>query len=148
MEPATRGWRDRLPAARLLDDAESVASVLLAITLAHLLGARNVCWAAFSGYMVMRGHVADSVTRGALRIVGTAAGAGLALLLVPWAARPWPVAALAAAGVGGLTLYGALTGRRAYAWLFVGLTFEMVLLGTSKAQGRSRSWRPQRYARC
>ena len=26
--------------------------------------------------------------------------------------------------------YGAITGRRAYAWLFVGLTFEMILLDT------------------
>jgi len=119
----------RRPApARLLDDAESVAAVLLAILAAHLLGAAHVNWAAFSGYMVMRGHWADSLARGVLRILGTGVGAALALLLVPRLGIGWLGPALAAAGVGGLTLYGAIAGKRAYAWLFVGLTFEMVLL--------------------
>lgn len=102
--------------------------VLLAILLAHLIRAHNVSWAAFSGYMVMRGHVADSFLRGTLRIVGTAAGAGLAMLLVPAVTPFWPLAMLASAVVGGGALYGALTGRRSYAWLFSGLTFEMILL--------------------
>jgi uncharacterized membrane protein YccC len=35
---------------------------------------------------------------------------------------------LALALIGGVTLYAALTGKRAYAWLFVGLTFVMILL--------------------
>jgi uncharacterized membrane protein YccC len=35
---------------------------------------------------------------------------------------------LASATIGGVTLYAALTAKRAYAWLFVGLTFEMILL--------------------
>ena len=40
-----------------------------------------------------------------------------------------PAAAAAAlALVGGVTLYGALVGKRSYAWLFVGLTFAMILL--------------------
>lgn len=30
--------------------------------------------------------------------------------------------------IGGVSLYGAIAGRRAYAWLFLGLTFEMILL--------------------
>jgi uncharacterized membrane protein YccC len=103
-------------------------SVLLAILLAHLIGATNVSWAAFSGYMVMRGHVSESLLRGVLRIAGTAIGAALALLLVPWLRLSLPAAAIGGALVGGATLYGALTARRAYAWLFVGLTFEMILL--------------------
>ena len=113
---------------RLVDEAECVLSVLLAITIAHLIGATNISWAAFSGYMVMRGHVADSFLRGVLRVVGTSAGAGLALLIAPVLHHSWVIAALAGAVVGGLSLYGALTGRRAYAWLFIGLTFEMAML--------------------
>ncbi len=103
-------------------------SVLLAILLAHGIGAHNVSWAAFSGYMVMRGHVADSLLRGGLRIIGTGAGAALALLLVPTIRFSLPLATLLCALVGGITLYRALTSQRAYAWLFVGLTFEMILL--------------------
>ena len=114
--------------ARLVDELECVLSVMLAIVIAHLVGAQNISWAAFSGYMVMRGHVADTFLRGALRILGTAFGAGLALLVVPVVQSSWPLASLAGAAFGGVTLYGALTGRRAYAWLFTGLTFEMILL--------------------
>lgn len=116
------------PGPRLVDELECVASVLLAIVFAHALDVRNVSWAAFSGYMVMRGHVSESLLRGILRIAGTTAGAALALLLVPMLLPSLAAASLAGAAIGGLSLYGALTSRRAYAWLFVGLTFEMVLL--------------------
>lgn len=102
--------------------------MLLAIVFAHLVGARNVSWAAFSGYMVMRAHVADSLLRGALRIIGTAFGAGLALVTVPAIQDFWPLCSLAGGAFGGVAMYGALTSRRSYAWLFTGLTFEMVLL--------------------
>jgi uncharacterized membrane protein YccC len=121
-------WRFAPEVPRLVDETECIVSVLLAILIAHGIGARNVAWAAFSGYMVMRGHVADSVLRGGLRIVGTAVGAMLGLLVVPLVWRSDVLAAFACAAVGGGTLYGALTGRRSYAWLFVGLTFEMILL--------------------
>jgi uncharacterized membrane protein YccC len=114
--------------ARRVDELECVASVLLAILFGHLIGAANISWAAFSGYMVMRGHAAESLLRGILRIVGTIVGAGLALLLTPWLAGNVAAASIMLAVVGGGTLYGALTGRRAYAWLFVGLTFAMILL--------------------
>jgi uncharacterized membrane protein YccC len=114
--------------ARLVDELECVLSVLLAILLAHLIGATNISWAAFSGYMVMRGHVSESLVRGLLRMIGTAAGAALALLIAPLVLPSIPAISIAAAIVGGGTLYGAITGKRAYAWLFVGLTFELILL--------------------
>jgi uncharacterized membrane protein YccC len=66
--------------------------------------------------------------RGVLRVGGTTLGASLALLIVPLV-LPSPIAvSLAGAAIGGLSLYGGLTSRRAYAWLFIGLTFEMILL--------------------
>lgn len=116
------------PGPRLVDEIECMLSVLLAILLAHWIGARNVSWAAFSGYMVMRGHVADSLLRGVLRIVGTGAGAAIALALAPTIRFSLPLATLMCALVGGISLYRSMTSRRAYAWLFVGLTFEMILL--------------------
>ena len=115
---------------RVVDEGECVASVLLAILLAHLIGASNVSWAAFSGYMVMRGHVAESLARGVLRVVGTAAGAALGLALTPLVVGSLLLTSLALALVGGVMLYASLTAKRAYAWLFVGLTFVMILLDT------------------
>jgi len=137
---------------RLVDEAEAVLSVLLAIACAHRLGGTNVGWAAFSGYMVMRSHVVESLRRGILRVVGTGAGAALAWLLagelaagVPGAgAAPslWPplLASAALAAVGALTLYFALVGRYGYAWLFTGLTFCMVLIDAVQHPGSALSF--------
>jgi uncharacterized membrane protein YccC len=116
------------PGPRMVDEIECVASVLLAIAFGHLADVQNISWAAFSGYMVMRGHVSESVLRGLLRVVGTVAGALLALAVVPPIANSLPASAAALALVGGVTLYGAIVGKRSYAWLFVGLTFAMILL--------------------
>ena len=118
----------RTTMSRLVDGGECVASVLLAILFAHLIGASNVSWAAFSGYMVMRGHVAETLMRGVLRIIGTAAGALLGLALTPLVVGSTAFTALALAAIGGTMTYAALTAKRAYAWLFVGLTFVMILL--------------------
>jgi uncharacterized membrane protein YccC len=112
----------------MVDELECVCSVLLAILFGHLADARNISWAAFSGYMVMRGHVSDTLVRGLLRIAGTGLGATLALIVTPLVSASPGLSAGALAVVGGLSLYGSITRRHAYAWLFVGLTFEMVLL--------------------
>jgi uncharacterized membrane protein YccC len=106
-------------APRLVDEAECVASVLLAILLAHLIGATHVSWAAFTGYMVMRGDPLETLRRALLRIIGTAVGAlaCLAVLESPLGTS-MPVLALAMALAGTISLYGAITARHAYAWLF------------------------------
>jgi uncharacterized membrane protein YccC len=117
------------PGPRMVDEIECVFSVLLAIVLGHLIGAQNISWAAFSGYMVMRGHVSESLRRGILRIAGTTGGAAIAVASFPLIA-PSPLASSAALGViVWLSLYAALTHRHAYAFLFIGLTFSMVILG-------------------
>jgi len=113
---------------RLLDEVETVLSVMLAIMFAHLLGAHNVGWAAFSGYMVMRTQLADTLNRAGLRIVGTVAGALMAWWLVTWLERSLVLMSISLVMVGGGTLYAALTRQRSYAWLFTGLTFVMVVL--------------------
>lgn len=135
MQPhlSTARLRDRIatfltPGPRMIDEIECAASVLLAIFLAHLMGARMVAWAAFTSFVLMRGHVLETLFRAVLRIVGTSAGAGLALLVVPYATRSLPGASLAAAVMGAAGLYGMMTARHAYAWLLFGLTFEMILL--------------------
>jgi uncharacterized membrane protein YccC len=125
------------PNTRMVDEAECVASVLLAILFAHLIGAQNVSWAAFSGYMVMRGHVSESLLRGVLRIAGTLTGALLALMATSLVATNLVSAAVLLAVVGGATLYAAITAKRAYAWLFVGLTFVMILLDKLEHPGQA-----------
>lgn len=116
------------PGPRMVDELECVASVLLAIVFGHLVSAQNITWAAFSGYMVMRGHVSDSFFRGLLRIAGTGLGAALALALTPHLEGAPLLAGLAMGLVGAVSLYSALTRRHSYAWLFVGLTFAMIML--------------------
>jgi len=116
------------PGPRMVDEIECVASILLAILLAHLIGAHNVAWAAFTSFVLMRGHVSETLLRGLMRLVGTALGAGLALLVVPYAVQSLPASVAAAAIIGFVGLYGTLTAKRAYAWLLFGLTFEMILL--------------------
>jgi uncharacterized membrane protein YccC len=113
--------------ARTIDEAECVASVLLAIVIAHLFGATHISWAAFSGYMVIRGHIAETVLRGSLRMIGTVTGGLLALTVMPFLTGSWLLEALALLIMGTGSLYAALTAKRAYAWLFFGLTFAMVV---------------------
>jgi len=112
---------------RMVDDLEAAVSVLIAIACAHALQEKNIGWAAFSAYMVMRSHAATTLRRGLLRIVGTVAGA-TAACIVPSQILSSPAwLALALALVGTTTLYLAVTERYGYAWLFIGLTFCMLM---------------------
>lgn len=129
------GWPEHGP--RLIDEGESVVSVLLAILCAHVVGAQNVGWAAFSGYMVMRSHVKESLGRGALRVIGTAAGAALAWCLSARVASSALLSSVALMLIGFVTLYFAMVSRRSYAWLFAGLTFSMVLIDGMQHPGGS-----------
>lgn len=113
---------------RMVDEFECILSILLAILLAHLIGAKTVAWAAFTALVLMRGHASQTLVRAIMRIIGTNAGAALALVIVPYAARSLPAAMAAAGIVGTLAMYAVLTGKRSYAWLLFGLTYEMLLL--------------------
>lgn len=116
------------PGPRMVDELECVASILLAILLAHAIGAKTVAWAAFTALVLMRGHVSETLARGVMRLIGTALGAGLALVVAPYAAHSLPLAVAAAALIGAGAMYGTLTAKRSYAWLLFGLTCEMILL--------------------
>ena len=113
---------------RALEEAEAVLSVLLAIVLAHAMGADHVGWAAFSGYMVLRARLSESLTRGSLRVLGTALGAAAGWATASHLGHSLPALSAVLACVGGITLYGALTRPRSHAWLFTGVTFSMVVL--------------------
>ncbi|WP_288449241.1 FUSC family protein [uncultured Pseudomonas sp.] len=122
--------RDR---RRLVDELETLTSVLLAILLGHLAGVQHVGWAAFSGYIVMRSDVRDSFSRGCLRVLGTCIGAAGALLVLRHLQlNPYEQAVLLGT-VGSITLYLTLVGRYGYAWLLGGLTYAMVVLASLQA---------------
>lgn len=116
------------PGPRMIDEIECLVSIGLAIVLAHWLEARTVSWAAFTALVLMRGHVSETLARGIMRMIGTALGAGLALLAIPLAASSLPAQVVAAAIFGTAAMYGTLTAKRSYAWLLFGLTYEMILL--------------------
>ena len=112
---------------RTVDALETAVAVLLAVACAHALGEQHVGWAAYSACMVMRPHVAVSARRGLLRIIGTVAGAALACVLPAEVASSPALTALALAIGGAGILYFALTERHSYAWLFMSLTFTMIV---------------------
>ncbi|WP_392560098.1 FUSC family protein [Orbus mooreae] len=112
--------------ARFIDEFEVILSVFLAIFLAHQMNATNVGWAAFSGYMVMRSHVIDTLIRGSLRFLGTIIGALLAYITAYFFGDGLFFITLAMALTAGVALYFAITSKYNYAWLFFGITYIMV----------------------
>src|SRR6188472_1978871 len=70
------------PGRRMADEWECVASVMLAVLLAHLVGAKMVAWAAFTAFVLMKGTISETLLRGVLRVIGTLLGATLAIWFV------------------------------------------------------------------
>jgi uncharacterized membrane protein YccC len=119
------------PGPRLVDQGEAVASVLLAIGLAQLAGTRSVDWAAFSGFLVIRSQLAASAQRAAFRALGTVVGAIAGCLVAARVAGHPAWASTSLLCVVTIAMYRVLTSRRMYAWLLSGLTFLMVVVGSS-----------------
>lgn len=111
----------------MTDELECVASVLLAIVIAHLIGAEMIAWAAFSAFVLMKGPITETVLRAVLRMIGTLLGATLAIWFVRLSSGVMWQMMLVTALVGSIGLLGMLTARRAYAWLLFGLTFIMIV---------------------
>lgn len=116
------------PGRRMADELECVASVLLAIVLAHLIGAEMIAWAAFTAFVLMKGPIAETILRAVLRMIGTLLGATLAIWFVRLTSGAMWQTMLVTALIGGIGLFGMMTARRAYAWLLFGLTFIMIIL--------------------
>jgi len=123
------------PGRRMADELECVASVLLAIVLAHLIGAKMIAWAAFTAFVLMKGSMSETFLRGVLRMIGTLLGATLAIWFVRLSPGNLWATMLVTALVGGVGLYGTLTAHRSYAWLLFGLTFVMILLDKLQQPG-------------
>jgi uncharacterized membrane protein YccC len=115
----------RGPRAR--EAAKTVLSVLTAVAAATVLNLDDLSWAAFSGYMVMRGSFAETFPRAIMRIAGTVAGALLGLLLAPGAADDPLLLMTFLFLVSWIGTFQSLASEYSYAWLFFGLTAGMVV---------------------
>ena len=116
----------KLRGPRAREAAKTALSVLAAVAAAAILNLDDLSWAAFSGYMVMRGSFAVTFPRAIMRIAGTAAGALLGLLLAPGAADDPLLLMVFLFVVSWLGTFQSLASEYSYAWLFFGLTAGMV----------------------
>ncbi|WP_441259020.1 FUSC family protein [Bradyrhizobium sp. 521_C7_N1_3] len=111
---------------RAREAAKRVLSVLVAVATSSVLNLDDLSWAAFSAYMVMRGSVVETFRRGLMRIVGTAGGALLGLLLAPRTANAPLLLMVFLFLVSWIGTFQSLVTSYSYAWLFFGLTAGMV----------------------
>lgn len=105
-------------------------AVILSVTAALALHLENVWWAGISAFMSTQATRPASLRRAVMRIVGTVAGAGLGILAAPILAHDHVAGSLLVllfATVGGL---GSLVSPHGYAWLFMGITANLVLMAS------------------
>lgn len=102
-------------------------SVLLAVLIACAMHLQDVWWAAISGYMMTN---PPSLARAVRRVIGTAVGAGLAIASVGWLAYDHFACCLALFAVSVVSIIGFNVSRHAYAWLFVSITFSLVVFSS------------------
>jgi uncharacterized membrane protein YccC len=116
--------------ARTRQGLVAACSVMLATTLALLFELQEPWWAAISGFMSLMSTGAGSLRRGLLRLTGTIAGAVLAYIMARW--LPYDPFALYL-GVALVTMLGVVAMQvspHGLAWLFVSITFSLVMLSS------------------
>jgi uncharacterized membrane protein YccC len=103
-------------------------SVALAALAALVLHSDEPWWAAISAWMVTRSSLAVALSRGVMRILGSAAGATIAVIILGLFAYdplPFCLCLFAIAWVG---LFGFAKSRNGYAWLIAAITGNLVML--------------------
>jgi uncharacterized membrane protein YgaE (UPF0421/DUF939 family) len=88
---------------RLVHPLRTTAAAMLALLAAHLVGLREVHWAAISAVVVVQSDFGASLLVSWHRLVGTALGAFVGAVLAQWAARNAVVYGLGVLGVGVLS---------------------------------------------
>jgi uncharacterized membrane protein YccC len=116
----------RGPRAR--ESWKAVVSVLLGLMMSFLIfDADDAFWAAFGAFMVLRASVAETMTRGLYRVLGTVAGALIGFFFAGIAANNAGALLLGMMCVGFVSIFHFQTSRYSYAWMYFGLTAELVL---------------------
>ena len=114
------------PRARQASIAALVVAVSVGVACAMHLP--EVWWAAISGFISTQATRPASIKKALLRIVGTMAGAALALVLVDWLAYDMAACCLALFLVSLIGIVGLNVSPHGYAWIFFSVTFSLVLL--------------------
>jgi uncharacterized membrane protein YccC len=103
-------------------------SVALAVVAALTLHSDEPWWAAISAWMMSGSSIADALPKGVMRIVGSAAGAAVAVIIVGlFAYDPLPLC-LCLFIVSWVGLFGFAKSRHGYAWLISAITGNLVIL--------------------
>lgn len=117
-----------LRSARTCQCAIAALAVALATTIALETRVDAPWWAAISAFVSIRTTAPASAQRGALRIMGTATGAVIGLLLSPWLIEDQVALSLVLLAVSTLGVLGLQVSEHGYAWLLGAVTIVMVLL--------------------
>ena len=116
-----------------LEATEAAASVSLAVLAALALHSSEPWWAAITAFMVTRAAPAVAVSRGLMRVAGSAAGAVAALVALHffvYQSLPFLLCLFAISCVG---LFGFVGSRYGYAWLVGAVTACLVMLMSFEA---------------
>jgi uncharacterized membrane protein YccC len=117
-----------LSGARGTEAISAAMSVTLAALVAFAVHSDEPWWAAISAWMVTRSTLAVALSRGIMRIVGSAIGAAAAVILLGLFAYdplPFCLSLFVVAWVG---LFGFAKSPRGYAWLISAITGNLVML--------------------
>jgi uncharacterized membrane protein YccC len=118
-----------LTGSRLQQANIAALTVGIAILLALALRLDDPWWAGISGFICTQASAPQSLRKGALRIVGTLAGAAAGFVLAPAVVYDPLATVLLLFVAGTLAILGALLSPHGYAWLLGGITTIMVVLG-------------------
>ena len=121
-------WEISLDGPRSRQCTIAALSVALSVAIALVLHMDEVWWAAISGFISSQATRPSSIQRGILRIAGTACGAALALLAAPFTLNDHLICHLFLLITAWVAIYGVLSSRYGYAWLFSGITAIMVTM--------------------
>ncbi len=105
-------------------------STALSVVIALALHMDYVWWAGISGFMSMQATRPGSIQRALLRVGGTIAGACLAILLTPWVAYDHVAGTLLVFAFATLGILGYQVSSHAFAWLFAGITVNLVVMSS------------------
>jgi uncharacterized membrane protein YccC len=108
--------------------ARATLAVALSVIISLVLRADAPWWAAISAFVSIQVSAPSSIARGTLRIVGTAIGAGIALLLGPWLIEDAVAVSLVLFIASTIAVLGLQLSRHGYAFMLGGVTVDMVLL--------------------
>jgi uncharacterized membrane protein YccC len=120
----------RLGSARARQSTMTALSTSLSVAAALALHMDYVWWAALSGFMSMQATLPGSMRRALLRVGGTMVGAATGLILTPWLSYDHVAGSLFFFCVGTLGTLGFMLSASGYAWLFAGITVNLIVLSS------------------